>query len=83
MNPVLLREIIPKIGIFLDKPIQLEGLKIRLTIFIKHLKLVVILIIYLKRVALAISLQLQPVISIRTCSAYIYRPCQTALFAYK
>ena len=58
MNPVLPREIIPKICILLAKPIHIERLKIRLTVFIKHLELVVILVMYLDRVALAISLLL-------------------------
>ena len=83
MNPVLLREIIPKICILPAKPGHIERFKIRLTVFIKHLEPVVILVKYLERVALAISLQLWPVVSTRICSACIYRPCQTALFTYK
>ena len=55
MNPVLLREIIPKICILLAKPVHFERLKIRLTVFIKHLELVVIIVMYLERVALAVS----------------------------
>lgn len=56
MNPVLFREIIPKICILPAKPGHIERFKIRLTVFIKHLEPVVILVKYLERVALAISL---------------------------
>ena len=56
MNPVVLREIIPKICKLLAKPVHLQRLKIRLTVFIKHLELVIILVMCLERVALAISL---------------------------
>ena len=56
MDPVLLREIIPKICILLTKPTHIERLKIRLTVFIKHLELVVILVMYLERVAFATSI---------------------------